>query len=132
MATVESGLLVDTDILVDVYRNHGPTVALLSALETTHTIQFDLLSEMELIAGCRNKDELSRSRGFLERFHRIVPSEQSLLRASALLSQHYLSDGLSIPDAIIASTSIELGIPLLTRNLKHFRNIEGVVLFESE
>ena len=35
---------------------------------------------------------------------------------------------LKIPDAIIAATALHLGIPLITRNVKDFRNIPDLEL----
>ena len=43
-----------------------------------------------------------------------------------LIELHALADGLQVGDALIAATALELGLPLLTANIKHFNPIESL------
>jgi len=47
-------------------------------------------------------------------------------RATNLVREFYLKNGLKILDAIIASTALELNLVLITQNIKHFKFIKGI------
>jgi len=49
-------ILVDTDVMVDVMRRHAPAVAWLDSLGT-ETIGIPGLVAMELLQGCRDREE---------------------------------------------------------------------------
>ena len=49
-----------------------------------------------------------------------------------LIKQHSLTDGLSIPDAFIASTAINKNLILITKNIKHFKAIKEIKLNEPD
>ena len=46
------------------------------------------------------------------------------ISAYNLLTQYTLSQGLTIMDALIAATAIEQGLTLVSKNEKHFRQIQ--------
>jgi predicted nucleic acid-binding protein len=39
-----------------------------------------------------------------------------------------LSHGLQIPDALIAATALEHGLPLNTKNVRHFQMTPGLII----
>ena len=47
-----------------------------------------------------------------------------------LYKQYKLSHGLDMPDSLIAATAIELDLSLFTYNIKDFRYISGIRLYE--
>ena len=61
-------VLIDTDILVDAGRGVPKAVACLERLEQEAVLAISVVSQMELVVGCRNKQELSDLGGFLKRF----------------------------------------------------------------
>ena len=46
-----------------------------------------------------------------------------------MLRRHHIQ-GLSPLDAIIAATALDYGASLITKNVKHFRAIEGLLVFD--
>jgi len=48
-----------------------------------------------------------------------------------LVEKYYLSHGLLIPDAIIAATAITFDIKLFTYNLKDFKFLPGIQLYDT-
>lgn len=50
------------------------------------------------------------------------------LKGVTLLQQYRLSHGLLIADALIAATATETGIPLISKNQRDYRFIEGLQL----
>ena len=81
---------------------------------------------MELMIGCRNKRGLQTLDRFLLRFQ-VIPLFPSIsTTAVELLRRYRLSHGLLIADALIAATALESEEPLLTKNQRDFRFIEGL------
>ena len=121
-------LLVDTDILIDAAREIEGAVAFLEGEETDFSLGISVITEMELVTGCRNKAELQKLDKFLKRFHVLLIRGAISNRASKLLREYRLSHGLLIPDALIAATALESGLRLATKNIKDFRFIDGLKL----
>ncbi len=106
-------MLIDTDIIVDVLRNE-PKAKLFIDEQISPTIS--VITEMELLVGCRNKTEQNKLDKFLARFTIIELDERICKSGISLLKNYSLSHGLRIPDALIAATSLELGSEIATRN----------------
>jgi len=121
-------VLVDTDILIDVSRNVTEAIAYFQKLEDQFDIIISTVVEMELITGCHNKSELRMVDSFLNRYEIIKINEGISEKAVELLREYRLSHGLLIADAIIAATAIYMNEPLASKNQKHYRFIEGLLL----
>lgn len=122
----------DTDVLINALRCHPPSVSLLDSLVDKHVVVVNLLPEMEIVQGCRNKGELITAQRFVRRFEIITPDLNEMNTARNLLSAHRLQHGLSIPDAIIAATAVVRKLPLLSHNRKHFRAIHGLEFYQPQ
>lgn len=120
--------LVDTDILIDAGHKDDVAVATLQNIESASELAISIVTQMELVVGCRNKTELRELAKFLRRFH-IIPLSASISQTGlALLQQYRLSHGLLIPNGLIAATAIDAGIPLISKNQRDYRFIEGLQL----
>ena len=120
--------IVDTDILIDAARRVGEAVACLDHIERASTLAISVITEMELLIGCRSKAELRSTERFLQRFQLLRLNEQACDQAVELLRQYRLSHGLLIPDALIAATAMTRGYLLVSKNQRDFRFIEGLQL----
>lgn len=120
--------LVDTDILIDAGHKVEVAVAVLQNIEAASGLAISSVTQMELVVGCRNKTELRELAKFLKRFQVIHLSEDISQRGVELLQKYRLSHGLLIPDGLIAATAIEAGIPLISKNQKDYRFIDGLQL----
>ena len=118
-------MLVDTDVLIWLTRGHPGAAARLKQIELW---RISAVTYMELAQGCRDQAELERFKNALTgRGTQIAPLTESICeRAMRLIDRHALVDGLQLGDALIAATALELGLPLLTANIKHFSPIEGL------
>jgi predicted nucleic acid-binding protein len=121
-------ILVDTDILIDVSRSIATAVNRIKEEENKAKLSISIITNMELIVGCRNKIELQNSNEFLSRFDLINLDQFTSNKALELLSQYRLSHGLLIPDALIAASAIIFNVPLLTKNQGDYRFITGLKL----
>jgi len=83
---------------------------------------------MELIVGCRNNTELSRTDRFLRRF-RVPPPDQHISDTAVdLLRRYRLSHGLAIPDAPIAAMAMASDHAFVTENQRDYRFVTGLHL----
>ena len=125
---MKKSILIDSDILIDVARQVPTAVNYLKDKEKTNNLEISVITEMELIVGCRNKKELHILQKFLGRFRIIQIQDKVSSLAADLVRQYRLSHGLLIPDALIAATAVTEGISLATRNKKDYRFIDGLKL----
>ena len=118
--------LVDTDILIDASRGTTEAIEFLKQQETQENLNISVITQMELLAGCRDKTEQREVEHFLKRFDVIPINEAASHLAVELMVRYRLSHGLQIPDALIAATALVSGYSLATKNQKHFRFIPNL------
>ena len=68
-------IIIDTDVLIDAGRGVDVAVACLQHVEQQSASGVSIITEMELIVGCRNKAELRTVERFLSRFQVIKVNE---------------------------------------------------------
>jgi predicted nucleic acid-binding protein len=120
--------LVDTDILIDAALDVSEAVDCLDTLEDTSGLAVSVITQMELIVGCRNKAEFRKMEQFLARFQLLPLNEQISRIAVELLQKYRLSHGLLIPDALIAATAMGLNLDFVSKNQRDYRFVENLKL----
>lgn len=97
-------------------------------LQTLVPWRISAVTYMELVQGCRNKDELMRIKTGLALCQtEILPVSAAISsRTMQLMDTYVLSHGLQLGDALIAGTALEYGLTILTANTKHFSPIGGL------
>lgn len=120
-------MLVDSDVLIWYLRGEARAAEFLARIAQP---RISAVSYMELVQGCRNKEELARLKRDLElRRAAILPINEAISgRAVALIEAHALASGLLLADALIGATALEHALPLATGNGKHFAAIEGLTI----
>jgi len=108
--------LIDTDVLIDAGRGVPDAIACLQSLQSTSALATSVITEMELVVGCRDKAELQVIEHFLKQFQIVKVSEAISDKAVELLKMYRLSHGLLIADAFIAASAIVLGWDFITKN----------------
>ena len=115
--------LIDTDVLIDAERGHPDAVAFLTTQQAASGVRLSVVSAMELVVGCRNAAALAHVRQFLQHVM-VMPIDVTISQtAYALVETFFLSHRLLIPDALIAATALGHGLPLYTKNVRHFQMI---------
>jgi predicted nucleic acid-binding protein len=123
--------LIDSDILIDFSRKYSNATDFMKELEEAEDGFFiSIITEMELLVGCRNKSELRATKKFLAEFKVIHISEVVSQKALELLEKFNLSHNLLIPDALIAATALINNFELATKNIKHFKMIPELKLIK--
>jgi hypothetical protein len=115
--------LIDTDVLIDAERGLPDAVAFVASQQAAQGVRISIITAMELAVGCRNGAELGHVRQFLARVT-VLPIDAGISRAArGFVESFCLSHGMQIPDALIAATASQHGLPLYTKNVRHFQMI---------
>jgi len=126
-------ILCDTDVIIDFFDRdkprHQSTYDLILPLYNENLICVSVITVMEVLSGLTNKAEWKRGSEQLAALNSFLITPECSLRALNLMQAYRLSHGLSIPDALIAATALELVRPLFTYNKKHFKFIKGLRLW---
>lgn len=121
-------ILIDSDVLIDVSRGVPEAVETLQRIESEDEPAISIVTQMELIVGCRDLRELRSLEKFLEAFRIFTLSEPVSDLAINLLRRYRLSHGLLLADSLIAASALIHETPFVSKNSKHFRFIDGLTL----
>lgn len=117
---MHSSLLIDSDVLIDHLRKQKSALDFLSIEVEKGSLLFtSVINRVEILAGMRKGEE----ENVKSLFEIIIPIDVDVEiadRAGEYLRRFSKSHALNIGDAIIAATSMEMGLKLVTRNLKHY------------
>lgn len=125
---MSASTIVDTDILIDAGRGVQTAIEFLQALETSGPLAISVVTQMELLVGCRNKNESRTVDSFLRRFQILPINDVISQRAVDLLREYRLKHGLLIADSLIAATALSWGRSLASGNRRHFHFIPELEL----
>lgn len=122
--------LFDSTVLIDYLRGHPsvrPYIQIL--LDEPRTVAYSVMTEAELWAGIRDRQDEQRHKDALSRMSRLGVTSR-VARIAGSFYGRFKSQGLSLPDAIIAATAIVHHKTLLTRNTRHFELLRDQVTLE--
>ncbi|MEA3285933.1 MAG: type II toxin-antitoxin system VapC family toxin [Candidatus Marinimicrobia bacterium] len=113
-------MLVDTDVLIWYLRGNGKAREIIDGLPS---LSISVVTYMELVQGMRNKRELTELRRALRDWKAkiVYINEEISSKAMFLVERHFLSESMQLADALIASTALTNGMPVLTGNDKHYK-----------
>ncbi len=80
---------------------------------------------MECVYGADNRHRQRQLIDLLSRFSIMLLTDDDQTWAMRQLAVYRLSNGVGVPDCLIAAPCYRLGLPLYTRNLKHFAPLLG-------
>ncbi len=120
-------MLFDTDVIVWALRGNRKAADRLDAEPALH---LSAVSYMELLKGCRDKDDQRLTTTFIRDMgFQTVPIDENVShRAIVYMEEFTLSAGLDLADALIAATAAEHKVALCTANDKHYRKIPGLTI----
>jgi tRNA(fMet)-specific endonuclease VapC len=131
-ATIPLALL-DTDILSAVMRQFPPALAHAQAyLAVHHHLTFSSITRYEILRGLHAKNATVQLAAFelLCDVSRILPLTDAIVMRAATIYADLHQHGTLIGDAdiLIAATSLEHGLVVVTNNEKHYRRIADIQL----
>jgi predicted nucleic acid-binding protein len=115
-----AGVLLDSDVVIEVLRGRKPVVERLLALETSGVPTYCCaLTWAEIVAGLRPGEE-SLTEAFLEARGDVAIDAAAGRRAGAYLARYSRSHGVEIADALVAAAAATTGLSLWTLNRRHY------------
>lgn len=118
--------LVDTSVLIDYLRGHGPAAQVLEHERAVQPLHASEVTRLEVLAGVRPAEETA-TRLLLSTLHWHALDEQVAERAGELGRRWLPSHrGIDAADLAIAATAMLLDARLLTRNVRNFPMITGL------
>jgi hypothetical protein len=124
-------IILDTTMLVDIIRRKEVALDYLDGISKGADIpRLSIVTSMELIIGCRNKNEVRKVEELLADYDVLDITPLISRKAYRLISQFSKSHGLVIPDALIAATALVENAVLVTSNVRHFSMIKELRLEE--
>jgi len=113
-------VLIDTDVIIWYMRGNENAFDI---IENSNGFFISVVTYMELVQGMRNKKELTSLRKALHGWNTkiLYVSEDISAKAMFFVEQHFLSHSIQLADALIGSTAIAYGLPILTGNEKHYK-----------
>jgi predicted nucleic acid-binding protein len=120
-------MIFDTDILIWYFRGNQKAKALISGVSFRER-RISSLCIMELVQGCRDRQELRAVKEFIrDNLSGVIhPDERISEKAITLLEGHASADGLRTVDALVAATALREDDTLVSANYKHFKKIAGL------
>jgi len=127
-------VVCDTDVMIDYWdvssKRHSQTKTIIEEKIGLDNIVISAITKLELLMGASNKTEESIIKKKLGRFNIALINNDITILAIELFETYRLSQGLAIPDCFIGSTARILNLELFTYNLKDFRYMSELKLFE--
>jgi predicted nucleic acid-binding protein len=120
-------MLIDTDILIWVFRGNQKAARMLEKAERRC---ISVVTYMELIQGARDREELRKIKMFLSDYEfEVLPLSENIgHRASIYVEEYGLGMSVRLADALIAATAVEYNLALFSGNRKHYRPIQDLDL----
>ena len=121
-------ILCDTNIIIELLKGNKETIRIIEKIGLNN-ISISSITEMELYFGALNKTELIKIKKSIHSLDIIHIDSMISQSALNLIEKYAKSHHLNIPDSIIAATSIVNGMDLFTYNIKDFKFINEIELF---
>ena len=121
-------VIVDTCVFIKAFRNDLQAKNDLKKIEGNTA--YSVITQLELLVGANTAGKKDTITKIFETYYGI-PVNSSISEVAVQLMLKYISGQkiISVPDCLIAASSMVTGLPLLTYNKKDFDFIEGVKLY---
>jgi tRNA(fMet)-specific endonuclease VapC len=122
-------IIADTDVLIDYLAGTQPIADQVMAFAASDSLRTSAMTCFELLSGARDTNRGERVRRLVAAIP-VLPLDREAATRAAKVRQQLARSGASIgmADSLIAGVALVNGMPLLTRNRRHFENVEGLRL----
>jgi len=126
----KSEVIIDTDILIKIYRGNKEHKRVLEAISPNLIIS--CITKMELLVGCINEKMQQDVEENLNLYNIIPINNQIISIANNIIKKYSFSHKMSVADTLIAATAFSYSLELFTDNKKHFNFIEGIKFYNEK
>ena len=125
-------VVVDTDVLIDFLRGSGPAADLVEQLLRDDAFLVTVITRFESAQGANYPEEREKIEPLLS--HSELPLTPIAASTAGDLSRELRRAGeaLATADILQAGICLALGLPLATKNVRHFERIPGLTLVSPE
>ena len=124
-------VICDTNIFIEFYKGNSEVIENLHKIGNEN-IALSSVTAGELIFGAFNKAELRSIQKDINELRVLHINEKISRNFIDLMQKYSLSHNLDLPDALIAATVINTDFKLYTLNLKHFKYIDNIKLWNNK
>ena len=129
MEVGKNSVLLDTTVLIDLARGNEKAADFIGQnRETKRLLAVSVVSAMELIVGCRNKNEVKQAQNLITEFSMLQMTPAISSQAYSWLLNYSKSHSLLIPDALIGATAFIQDMELVTSNIKDFQMLPDLLI----
>lgn len=122
-------IILDSDIMIDLFRQTPPAVDWLDSLGEEEIVLPGFVV-MEILQGCGNKTEQAKVEQVLTGFEIVWPLPDTCEDAPEVFARFHLSHKVGLLDALIGQTAVTLNLPLHTFNRRHYAAIPNLETVE--
>ncbi|MCF8234958.1 MAG: type II toxin-antitoxin system VapC family toxin [Bacteroidales bacterium] len=128
---METGRLIlcDTDVIIEFYKNNALIIDELKTIGQPN-IAISTITAGELYFGAKNKKELTHLKKDINSLYLLDIDKSTCNIFFELMLKYVLSHKLAIPDAFIAATAISNKMKLFTLNMKDFKYISELEIYQ--
>lgn len=125
-------VVVDTDILIDYFAGVSPSAEAVERLLQQDRLVVTTPTLFELACGAQTHQQLQDLELLMRATQVVELDAVAALRAGAVYRGLKVKGQLiEIPDLLIAGCCLREDLPLLTRNVEHFRRVSELTLLEA-
>lgn len=121
-------ILVDTDILIKVFRGHSNHKIALDKEE--YNLSISSITFYELLFGLKTRRRIIDLNKQMRAYHLIHLSETISLKALDIMNKYQISNSIKPADALIAATALSFNLKLFTDNQQDFNFIKEIQLYK--
>ena len=126
-------ILADTDVLIDYLAGVQPVMAQISGYAGKGLLQTTAITCFELLSGAEDGKRGDAIRQLISALE-ILPLDRLAAEESARVRRQLdrLGQPIGMGDSLIAGIALAYGLPLFTRNRKHFNRVSGLILVDTQ
>lgn len=130
---MEARVVVDTDIIIDYLKKRHPGAELLKKAYLKYSIHITSITVYELLYGVQKSGKANLINRLLK-YVTVVPFDDAAAKKAAAIHYALRNKGMDIgvKDSFIAGICDAHNMPLLTRNIDHFKRVPNIKLLASD
>lgn len=121
-------ILIDTDILIKVFRGNGFHKSILD--KEVNNLAISSVTYIELLSGLKTRSRIIELNKQMRAYHLIHISETISIKSLEIVVKYTSSNSIRIADSLIAATAIVNNLRLFTDNKKDYDFIKGLRFYQ--
>ncbi len=127
------GYIIDTDICIDFLKEKEYAVKLLSEILNNEDYYISILTHYELLKSAFSQKQQNIIQNFVELLE-IINLDEDIIESGAEFYRKYRKKGITLSniDCLIMATAKEKNLKIVTRNVKHYPEVDLLSKFSQK